>query len=128
MTTIHACDVLPDMVIRTALVPERSSEPTAVATFRVASVDGCDGTIRIHVDSPSSRIFEIPDHVQVQVLQWPTYAHEVVVTDPEVMESCREDPELEVPAPSVGDDVADAVERVLRRQQSKGQHPSNGGK
>ena len=42
-------------------------------------------------------------------------------------QAARHIADLEVAAPSVGDDVADAVERVLRRQQSKGQHPSNGG-
>lgn len=95
MTTILACDVLPDMVIRTMFEPDYRAGLVASATFRVASVDRWDGTIRIHADSRSSQIYEIPDHVQVQVLQWPTYAHEVVVTDPEVMESCREDPENE---------------------------------
>lgn len=96
MTTIPACDVLPDMVIRTALVPERSSEPTAVATFRVASVDGCDGTIRIHADSLSRQIFELPECVQVQVLKWPSYAHEAVDLDPEVRQSWHEGSGLDV--------------------------------
>lgn len=163
MTTILACDVLPDMVIRTAFDPGHSSGATAVATFRVTYVDEFDGAVCIHADSRSSRIFEIPDYAQVQVLQWPTYAHEAVATDPEVVESRREDQEYLTPeqvrkifrpcigpfadgeadeAPDVSayfkpggvtmarwstsDQVEAAVERVLRRQQSKGQHPSSG--
>lgn len=90
MTTILACDVLPDMVIRTMCESEYRDGPVSLFTFRVASVDGHEGVVRIHADSRSSRIFEIPDYVQVQVLQWPAYAHEVVVTDPEVMDSWRE--------------------------------------
>lgn len=89
MTTIHACDVLPGMVIRTAFDPGLLPKAIAVAAFRVTYVDEFDGAVRIHADSRSSRIFEIPDHVQVQVLQWPSYAHEAVDTDPEVMDSWR---------------------------------------
>lgn len=183
MTTILACDVLPDMVIRTAFDPEGISAAVAVATFRVTYVNECDGAVCIHTDSPSSRIFEIPDYVQVQVLKWPSYAHEAVDTDPEVTQSWQEDPELEadnealrkamaeddgtrVPFRACLPDLADlptgaterarlnqvilalekqderieklgqlcsdqveaAVERVLRRQDSEGQHPSSGGK
>lgn len=95
MTTILACDVLPDMVIRTAFNPMGLSEPAAVATFRVAYVEERDGVVCIHADSPSSRVFKIPDYVRVQVLKWPAYAHEVVLNDAEVMESWREDPENE---------------------------------
>ena len=94
MTTIPACDVLPDMVIRTAFDPGHSSGATAVATLRVTYVDEFDGAVCIHADSPSSRIFEIPDYVRVQVLQWPSYAHEAVDTDPEVAESWQKDTEL----------------------------------
>lgn len=162
MTTILACDVLPDMIIRTMYEPERQVGPVALATFRVASVDKWRGTVYIHADSRSSQIFEIPDHVQVQVLQWPTYAHEIVLNDSQVMESWREDPEYLTPEQVYerGQSALDrfvsggpvkrdegekygfkpggitpspesiagqaAVERVLRRQQSKGQHPSNG--
>lgn len=90
MTTILACDVLPDMVIRTAFDPQHSSGGTAVATFRVTYVDEFDGAVCIHADSPSSRIFEIPDYVKVQVLKWPSYAHEAVDTDPKVMQSWQE--------------------------------------
>ena len=159
MTTILARDVLPDMVIRTMFEPGPPVGPVASATLRVASVDGHDGVVQIHADCWSSRIFEIPDHVKVQVLQWPAYAHEVVATDPEVTESWDEDPELEVDNEALREalaeddgtripmvevnryirDVADgdfpiddqvkaAVWSVLRRQQSKGQYPSNGGK
>lgn len=96
MTTIPACDVLPDMVIRTAFDPQHSSGGTAVATFRVTYVDEFDGAVCIHADSPSSRIFEIPDYVQVQVLKWPSYAHETVDTDPKVMQSWHEDTGLDV--------------------------------
>ena len=95
MTTILACDVLPDMVIRAMFKSEYRDEPISIATFRVAYVDRYDGVVRIHADSRSSQICEIPDHVKVQVLQWPTYAHEVVVTDPEVTQSWQKDPELE---------------------------------
>ena len=95
MTTIPACDVLPDMVIRTVFDPGYSSGATAVATLRVTYVDEFDGAVCIHADSPSSRIFEIPDYVQVQVLKWPSYAHEAVDIDPEVTQSWQEDPELE---------------------------------
>ena len=95
MTTILACDVLPDMVIRTAFDPKGVSAPAAVATLRVASVDECDGVVCIHADSSSSRIFEIPDYAQVQVLKWPSYAHEAVDIDPEVTQSWQGDPELE---------------------------------
>ena len=95
MTTILACDVLPGMVIRTAFDPGHSSGATAVATFRVTYVVEFDGAVCIHADSPSSRIFEIPDYVRVQVLQWPSYAHETVDIDPEVTESWQDDPELE---------------------------------
>lgn len=100
MTTILACDVLPDMVIRTAFDAGRPYDSsgnysTGVATFRVASVDECDGTVCIHADSKSSRVFEVPDSVQVQVLRWPSYSHETVDTDPEVLRSWHEDAELE---------------------------------
>lgn len=94
MTTIPACDVLPGMVIRTAFDPGLFSKAIAVATFRVTYVDEFDGAVCIHADSPSSRIFEIPGYVRVQVLQWPSYAHEAVDTDPEVMESWQKDTEL----------------------------------
>lgn len=192
MTTILACDVLPDMVIRTAFDPGRSYDSPdeaspGVATFRVASVDEYDGTVHIHADSKSSRVFEVPDFVQVQVLHWPSYSHETVDTDPEVLRSWHEDTELEadnealkaamadddgtripfkvviqdslvnasVPKVDVeryfqnvisgprdaaanhgfttggvlvADEVEAAVDRTLRRQKSKAQHPSNGGK
>ena len=95
MTTILARDVLPDMVIRAMCKSEYRDKPISIATFRVAYVDRYDGVVRIHADSRSSQICEAPDHVKVQVLQWPSYAHEVVVTDPEVTESWREDPELD---------------------------------
>lgn len=95
MTTILACDVLPDMVIRTMFESDRKAGTMASATFRVASVDRHDGVVYIHADSRSSQIFEIPDHVQVQVLQWPSYAHEEVLTAPGVVESWDKDPELE---------------------------------
>ena len=95
MTTIPACDVLPDMVIRTAFDPQHSSGAIAVATFRVTYVDEFDGAVCIQADSRSGRIFEIPDYVQVQVLKWPSYAHETVDIDPEVTQSWQEDPELE---------------------------------
>lgn len=95
MTTIPACDVLPDMVIRTAFDPQHWSGATAVATFRVTYVDEFDGAVCIHADSPSSRIFEIPDYVRVQVLEWPSYAHEAVDIDPEVTQSWRKDSGLD---------------------------------
>lgn len=95
MTTIPACDVLPDMVIRTVFDPGHLSGATAVATLRVTYVDEFDGAVCIHADSPSSRIFEIPDYVQVQVLKWPSYAHEAIDIDPEVTQSWHEDSGLE---------------------------------
>lgn len=100
MTTITACDVLPDMVIRTAFDAGRPYDSsgnysTGVATFRVASVEECDGTVYIHADSKSSRVFEVPDSVRVQVLRWPSYSREDVDTDPEVLRSWHEAAELE---------------------------------
>ena len=159
MTTILARDVLPDMVIRTMFEPGPPVGPVASATLRVASVDGHDGVVQIHADCWSSRIFEIPDHVKVQVLQWPAYAHETVDIDPEVTQSWHEGTGLDVgrealrkfmaepnkantldtairtafkpggvtaSCESIADQVEAAVERVLRRQQSKGQHPAKG--
>ena len=155
MTTILACDVLPDMVIRTAFDAGRPYDSsgnysTGVATFRVASVEECDGTVYIHADSKSSRVFEVPDSVRVQVLRWPSYSREDVDTDPEVLRSWHEAAELEAdnealkkamaeddaakPGFKTGgvlmtaDEVEVAVGRVLQRQESKGQHPANGGK